>query len=169
MAEILNPELEITLDESTPATFLVPDGESQRSRLARVRVACQVRFDRDIPVNEGAMLSFELAADDGDERQVLAPFVWGEINPNAGLLAQRQVRFYSDTPARTVNVERIGWVDQFLLDEDPARPMITPWGSFNMREDDEITAIFTLTRYVWPTQARGFVESTAEASVAIRI
>jgi len=169
MTKILTPELEITLDEATSATNIVPDGESQRSRMARVRVACQVRIDEDIPTSEGLMLSFELAADDEGERQVLAPFVWGEINPNGGLLTQRWVRFYSNTPARTVNVERISWVDQFLLDEDPPRTVLTPWGVFNVREGDEITAIFTLTRYIWPTRPRGVVEDTAEASVAIRI
>lgn len=170
MNDILKPELEITLDETTPTTLSVPAGETRRSRLARVRLACQVRIDKDIPTNEGLRLSFELAADDGEERQVLAPFVWGEINPNGGLLAQRWVQFHSNTPARTVNVERIGWVDQFLLDEDPPSEIVgRPWGTFNLRQGDEITAIFTLTRQIWPGRPLGFVEDTAEASIAIRI
>ncbi len=169
MASIIAPELEITLEEGAPTSTIVPNGEPRRAWHAKVRVACDVEFPEDIPTNAGVHLGFELFGDDNGERRLLTPLVWGEVNPNGGLLLQRRVVFFSNQPAGTRSVERVGYVNHLVLDEDEPSALFTSHGTFDVRESDEIVAVFTLTRFVWPSHRFGFTESTAETTVTVRI
>lgn len=170
MPSILNPTLEIVPDPSAPSTAIVQPGEqSSRAFHAQVRVTCDVEFDEPSTALEGHHLRFELFADDDGERESIAPLAWGEINPNGDLLLQQRVQFFSETAAGTYPIERVGYANHFVIDEDPPEQLPFPWDRFVVRGDDEIVAVFTLTYFRWPELARGQVIDTVEAQTTIRI
>jgi len=171
MPIINNPTASITLDPRSPTGRIVSSSERPDLLFADVVVGCDIDLTRYASWEGYAWgaLQVDLLGVDGDEREQLTTVQWVEID-GEGDPAIRSSQSYRPGLDEQRRFERTCRVSQAVLDEDPAKLLVTNYGLLWLRQGDEIEARFTFRGYIYAQGWRPYrIQDIETASTTVTI